>query len=272
MALQSVYTQRETEQMWYAIMEDVFNINKVQLMLDDDLQITDNQFDEVESIIMRLKAHEPLQYIAGRVGFKDISLSVGSSVLIPRPETEEMVSRIIGNWEGNPPGRIWDIGTGSGCIAIALAKAFPKAKVVASDISVEALAVARENAASNGVSIDFVHDDVLHSSSQVFDGQVDLVVSNPPYVLESERALMKPNVLNWEPETALFVPDDDPLVFYRAIIALASKHLSPDGLVWFEINESKGDEMKRLCHDYGFSDVVILRDFFGKPRFCVAKR
>ena len=166
-----------------------------------------------------------------------------------------------------PPIRIWDIGTGSGCIAIALAKQFPDAEVIAFDVSEEALQIAKENAESNGAKVTFVHDDVLHPTSKFFNQSVDLVVSNPPYVCDSERSAMEANVLDWEPEEALFVPDEDPLRFYRHILALAEKQLNPDGQVWFEINERMGEEMLALCHEIGFSNAEVLEDFSGKPRF-----
>ena len=164
--------------------------------------------------------------------------------------------------------RIWDIGTGSGCIAIALAKRFENAEVIAFDISEEALQMAKENAENNGVQVTFVQDDVLNPTSEFFTQPVDLVVSNPPYVCDSERATMESNVLDWEPENALFVPDDDPLRFYRRILELAKAQLTPEGQVWFEINEKMGEEMLRLCHEMGFAEAQILEDFAGKPRFC----
>ena len=165
--------------------------------------------------------------------------------------------------------RIWDIGTGSGCIAIALAKHFANAKVIAFDVSEAALQVAKENAKNNAVEVTFVQDDVLNPQSKFFNQPVDLVVSNPPYVCDSERAAMEANVLDWEPKTALFVPDDDPLRFYRKILELAKKQLNPDGQVWFEINERMGEEMLSLCREMGFSETEILEDFAEKRRFCL---
>ena len=165
------------------------------------------------------------------------------------------------------PLRIWDIGTGSGCIAIALAKHFENAEVIAIDVSEEALKIAKENAERHGVHVTFVHDDVLNPQSEYYTQPVDLVVSNPPYVCSSERAAMEANVLDWEPESALFVPDTDPLLFYRQILQLAQKQLSPNGQVWFEINEQMGEEMLLLCHEMGFAEAEILLDFAEKPRF-----
>ena len=191
-------------------------------------------------------------------------------MLIPRPETEELCQWVLSALNTSPflgKASILDIGTGSGCIAIALAKHFENAEVVAFDVSEEALQIAKENAESNGAKVTFVQDDVLNPTSDYFDQPVDLVVSNPPYVCDSERATMEANVLDWEPEKALFVPDDDPLRFYRQILALAKKQLNPGGQVWFEINERMGEEMLALCREMGFSNAEVLVDFVGKPRF-----
>ena len=163
--------------------------------------------------------------------------------------------------------RIWDIGTGSGCIAIALAKQFPNAEVIAFDVSEEALKIAKENAESNDVKVTFVQDDVLNPTSEFFNQPVDLVVSNPPYVCDSERASMEANVLDWEPENALFVPDNDPLLFYRQILRLAKNQMISNGQVWFEINERMGEEMLQLCHEMGFAEAEIILDYAEKPRF-----
>ena len=168
--------------------------------------------------------------------------------------------------------RIWDIGTGSGCIAIALAKHFVNVEVIGFDVSEEALQMAMENAESNDTKVTLVQDDVLNPTSDYFSKPVDLVVSNPPYVCESERAAMQANVLDWEPETALFVPDDDPLLFYRQILALSKNQLNPQGQIWFEINERMGEEMLSLCREMGFAIAEILEDFAGKPRICYACR
>jgi len=257
----------------------------------------------LDEAVKRLLAGEPVQYVTGMARFCDLIIKVSPAVLIPRPETEELVQKICtsslpcqypaahvipaeasagaGNlWAagrkeesmggGSKPIRIWDIGTGSGCIAIALAKHFVNAEVIAFDVSEEALQIAKENAESNGVQVTFVQDDVLNPKSEFFNQPVDLVVSNPPYVCDSERAAMESNVLDWEPGKALFVPDDDPLLFYRQILRLAKNQLTPSGQVWFEINEQMGEEMLLLCQEMGFSEAEILVDFVGKLRFCRA--
>ena len=278
------FPQREAEQLMRILLEDLFGIGWNQQLMNPDLRIDEHQHYQLSEAVKRLLAGEPVQYVTGKARFNDLLLKVSPTVLIPRPETEELVQKICTSslpchscdsmcgskesMEGvTKKFRIWDIGTGSGCIAIALAKQFPHAEVIAFDVSGEALQIAKENAESNGAKVTFVHDDVLNPTSDYFNQPVDLVVSNPPYVCDSERASMEANVLDWEPEKALFVPDDDPLRFYHQILALAKKQLNPDGQVWFEINERMGEEMLQLCHKMGFSKAEVLEDFAGKPRF-----
>ena len=295
--LSAKFPQREAEQLIRILLEDLFGIDLKRQLLEPNLCIDERQHYLLSEAVRRLIAGEPVQYVTGMARFNDLLIKVSPAVLIPRPETEELVNKI---WSSllchsiqlpmsfqqgyvreresmgsvaksqKPPFRIWDIGTGSGCIAIALAKQFPDAEVIAFDVSDEALQIAKENAESNGVKVIFVHDDVLHPTSDFFSQPVDLVVSNPPYVCDSERAAMEANVLDWEPETALFVPDDDPLRFYRKILELAKKQLNPDGQVWFEINERMWEEMLLLCREMGFAETEILEDYVGKQRFCRA--
>ena len=287
--LSAKFPQREAEQLIRILLEDLFGIDLKRQLMEPNLCIDERQHYLLSEAVRRLLAGEPVQYVTGMARFNDLLIKVSPAVLIPRPETEELVQKInssllchscegmCGSMESigggsnrQKPLRIWDIGTGSGCIAIALAKRFPDAEVIAFDVSDEALQVAKENAESNGVKVTFVHDDVLHPQSVYFNQPVDLVVSNPPYVCDSERAAMEANVLDWEPETALFVPDDDPLRFYRQILALAKTQLNPEGQVWFEINERMGEEMLSLCRGMGFSEAEVLDDFAGRPRFCRA--
>jgi release factor glutamine methyltransferase len=298
--LAEIFPRREAEQLMRILLEDLFGIDWNRQLMNPDLRIDEHQHYQLGEAVKRLLSGEPVQYVTGMARFNDLLLKVSPAVLIPRPETEELVQKICTSslpchstaahvipaeesaraWNlwaaghkeesiGSGPKRfrIWDIGTGSGCIAIALAKQFPHAEVIAFDVSGEALQIAKENAESNGAKVTFVHDDVLNSTSDYFNQPVDLVVSNPPYVCDSERASMEANVLDWEPEKALFVPDDDPLRFYRQILALAKKQLNPDGQVWFEINERMGEEMLELCHEMGFPKAEVLEDFAGKTRF-----
>ena len=296
-ALSETFSQREAEQLIRILLEDLFGIDLKRQLMEPNLCIDERQHYLLSEAVRRLLAGEPVQYVTGMARFNDLLIKVSPAVLIPRPETEVLVQKIctsnlpchsavesaamsfqhghVGKRESmaavykrdNLPFRIWDIGTGSGCIAIALAKHFENAEVVAFDVSEAALLIAKDNTESNGAKVTFVQDDVLHPTSDYFNQPVDLVVSNPPYVCESERSTMEANVLDWEPENALFVPDDDPLRFYRQILALAKKHLNPSGQVWFEINERMGEEMLSLCREMGFSKAEVLEDFAGKPRF-----
>ena len=293
--LSAKFPQREAEQLMRILLEDLFGIDLKRQLMEPNLCIDERQHYLLSEAVRRLLDGEPVQYVTGMARFGDLLIKVSPAVLIPRPETEELVQKIgIGlqkeatslpchSCEGtceskesmggvSKPFRIWDIGTGSGCIAIALAKLFPNAEVIAFDVSEEALKIAKENAESNAVKVAFVHDDVLNPTSDYFDQPVDVVVSNPPYVCHSERAAMEANVLDWEPETALFVPDDAPLLFYRQILRLAKPQLNPNGQVWFEINERMGEAMVGVCHEMGFAEAEILLDFAGKPRFCRARQ
>ena len=285
--LSAEFPQREAEQLIRILLEDLFGIDLKRQLMEPNLCIDERQHYLLSEAVRRLLAGEPVQYVTGMARFNDLLIKVSPAVLIPRPETEELVNKICssllchscegmcggvesigGGSNRQKPLRIWDIGTGSGCIAIALAKQFPDAEVIAFDVSDEALQVAKENAESNGAKVTFVHDDVMNPKSDYFNQPVDLVVSNPPYVCDSERAAMEADVLDWEPETALFVPDDDPLRFYRQILALAKTQLNPEGQVWFEINERMGEEMLLLCREMGFAEAEVLEDYVGKQRFC----
>lgn len=300
-SLAEKFPQREAEQLMRILLEDLFGIDWNQQLMNPDLRIDEHQHHQLSEAVKRLLSGEPVQYVTGMARFDDLLIKVSPSVLIPRPETEELVQKIftvslqcpssvdpaamsfqhghVGKRESmaafykvgaHKPFRIWDIGTGSGCIAIALVKYFVNAEVIAFDVSEEALQIAKENAESNDAKVTFVQNDVMNPTSEYFNQPVDLVVSNPPYVCDSERITMETNVLDWEPEKALFVPDDDPLRFYRQILTLAKKRLNPDGQVWFEINERMGEEMVELCHEMGFSKAEVLEDFAGKLRFCRA--
>ena len=262
------FSEREAEQLLRILLEDLFGIDQKSQILNPDMTIDEIQHHALEQAVGRLLKGEPVQYVTGIAEFCDLKFKVNGSVLIPRPETEEMVQKIVA--QDIHPKRIWDIGTGSGCIAVSLAKRFPDAEVFAFDVSEKALQVAESNALLNKVKVNFIHDDVLNPHSEIFSQPVDLVVSNPPYVCEKERKSMENNVLDWEPETALFVPDADPLLFYRQILRLSKKQLSSNGAVWFEINEAMGKEMLDLCHAEGFAEAEIFDDFAGKARVCKA--
>ena len=267
--LEEQFTQREAEQLMRILLEDLFDIDLKRQAMEPGLRIDGQQHALLDASVKRLLAGEPVQYVTGKAWFDGLCFRVDPSVLIPRPETEELVWSIAANQPADSPLRIWDVGTGSGCIAIALAKRLPQAEVVAFDVSANALATARSNAERHGVKVDFVCDDLLHPQSDRWHHPVDLVVSNPPYVRESEKTAMECNVLDFEPDTALFVPDEDPLRFYRQILSLATPQLTPQGTVWFEINEAMGEEMLALAQEKGFQ-ADLMEDFAGKPRFLKA--
>ena len=259
------FPQREAEQLVRILLEDFFGIDLTRQLMEPKLRIDELQYAQLENAVKQLQEGVPVQYVTGKAYFDGLLFQVNESVLIPRPETEELVQKIAAELPSDRPLRIWDIGTGSGCIAIALAKRFPLAKVIAFDVSEVALETARQNALLNEAQVEFICEDVLNPQSEIWNQPVDLVVSNPPYIRESEKATMERNVLDHEPHKALFVPDDDPLLFYRQILTLAEPQLRAQGSVWFEINEALGEEMIQLGQKMGF-EVTLHHDFLGKPR------
>lgn len=262
----SIYDRDEANAMIIILFEHYFNINRVKMALEPNLRLSESEMLKIHFSVKDLLKNKPIQYIIGETEFCDLKFKVNENVLIPRPETSEMVKIIANSHQPSAVSKILDIGTGSGCIAISLAKAFPRSQVHAMDISEEALKVAKENAINNNVNVNFIQDDIL-SLKENIETKFDIIVSNPPYVRELEKAEMRDNVLKWEPHKALFVNDDDPLIFYRSILEFAMTHLNENGEVWFEINEFLGKEMTELCHELGFSNVKIFKDFRGKERF-----
>ncbi|SMB81630.1 modification methylase, HemK family [Hymenobacter roseosalivarius DSM 11622] len=221
----------------------------------------------IEAAQDRLLRHEPLQYVLGTAYFAGLELAVTPATLIPRPETEELVALISKEQKNAPQLTILDIGTGSGCIPIALSQALPEAWVMGVDISAEALAVARRNAARYAPNVEFQEVDILRAApTGIAPHSLAVLVSNPPYVLESERVLMRPNVLRYEPATALFVPDNDPLLFYRRIAGLGQELLRPGGKLYFEINERYAESVLALLAGLGYAGGQIQQDMFGKDR------
>ena len=265
------FPQREAEQLMRILLEDLFGIDLQRHLMEPDLRIDELQHALLRTSVDRLLEGEPVQYVTGLAHFDDLLFRVNPSVLIPRPETEELVWKVAAQLPTDRPLHLWDIGTGSGCIAIALAKRFPLATVTAFEVSPLAMETAMGNAERLQVTLDFVLDDVLHPQSEAWDEPVDIVMSNPPYIRESEKTAMESNVLDYEPMTALFVPDKDPLLFYRQILTLAKPQLNPIGVVWFEINEALGEEMRQLCNEQGFQ-ADLQEDYAGKPRFVRAWR
>lgn len=267
--LGEVFSQREAEQLMRILLEDLFGIDRKTELMNPSLRITEEWEAILSKAVNELLIGKPVQYVTGKAWFDGLLFEVDETVLIPRPETEEMVQMMAVELPVDKPFRIWDIGTGSGCIAIALAHRFSKAEVIAIDVSECALKTASRNVFNNKVDVQLVCDDVLHPQSKLWQQPVDLVVSNPPYVRESEKENMECNVLDHEPAGALFVPDDDPLLYYRKILSLAKPQLHPGGVVWFEINEALGEEILLLARDMGFT-ALIKEDFFGKPRYLKA--
>ena len=265
-ALAEHYSEREAEQLMRILLEDLFDIDLKRELMDPKLRITEEQEARLALAVKALLQGRPVQYVTGKAWFDGLLFQVDESVLIPRPETEELVQKVAATLPNDKPLCIWDIGTGSGCIAIALAKRFPQAEVTAFDVSDKALDVARKNALLNEARVEFVLDNVLCPWSDRWNQPVDVVVSNPPYIRESEKAAMEPNVLDHEPHLALFVPDEDPLLFYRQILTLVKPQLTPGGSVWFEINEAMGEEMVKLGREMGF-ETEVQNDYCGKPRF-----
>ncbi len=253
-AVCDVYDEREAQAVAEFIMEHKFGVARMARAMDPSLEV---DAEDVEQVLRDAKAGRPAQYIAGGTWFCDVWLEVCESVLIPRPETGELVAWML---EDGLDGRVLDVGTGSGAIAIALARA--GGQVTAIDISDDALAVARRNARRIGVDIDFARCDILHDRPV---GQLDIVVSNPPYVPQSDRAAMHYNVTEHEPAGALFVPDDDPLVFYRAIAALGA------GRVYLEIYEHFAEGVCDVLHEAGYADVEVRRDINGRERMVRAR-
>jgi len=264
--LAGIAETQEVQAMIRVIGEDVFNYDQVDMALRQESELPDFAPQRIADIITRLRRHEPLQYIVGHARFHGHRFKVTPAVLIPRPETEQLVDLII---DENPASdlRVLDMGTGSGCIAISLARALKFAQVDALDISRDALAVARENAAALKVKVRFFESDILSPQPAA---SYDIIVSNPPYICWSERETMDRNVKDYEPGQALFVPDNDPLLFYKAIATYAAQSLEQGGRLYLEINQRFGNEVKRLLEDSGLADVRIIDDSYGKPRFATA--
>ena len=264
----SIYDKEEANAMILILFDHYFKIDRVRMALEPNLRLSESEMLTFHFAVKDLLKNKPLQYIIGETEFCDLKFKVNENVLIPRPETSELVHLIAKSQQttDNSQLTILDIGTGSGCIAISLAKQLPQSQVYALDISEKALCVAKDNAYINNVDITFIHDDILSLRNKI-ETKFDIIVSNPPYVRDLEKAEMRDNVLNWEPHNALFVSDDDPLIFYRNILEFAKTHLKENGEVWLEINEYLGKEMKDLCCEMGFSNVNIYKDFREKERF-----
>ena len=268
--MSSLFSVEEARAITDRLFEHYFHLSPMQRVMAASEDAPDDYTAQLKLAVSKILSHIPLQYVLGKAWFMDMEFEVNESVLIPRPETEEMVSLILKSISVNDALRnfeIIDIGTGSGCIAISLKKNLPHSSVSAVDISKKALAVAERNAFKNEVQVNFMNVDILDSSQWHMLPECNLIVSNPPYVTESDKLKMKPNVLKNEPHSALFVPDDDPLLFYRSIMMFAKTKLISGGTLWLEINEAFGPEVVSLFENDMFKERILLKDMFGKYRF-----
>ncbi len=264
--LSSIYEMDELNSIFNILSEEYLKIPRSKILLADEIDLSESNQTLFQSALERLKTHEPVQYVIEKTSFMDMEFKVNSSVLIPRPETEELVRLMLD--EDLDGKEILDIGTGSGCIAISLAKNFPNAKVTALDISFDALNVAKENAKLNNVNIEFIHTDIFEYNSKK---KYDVIVSNPPYVLESEKSQMKQNVLDFEPGLALFVKDIEPLKYYTEIFNFSQNNLRDKGFLFFEINNKVEKPLSDglILNNFNFK---IYRDHNGFKRCVFARK
>ena len=264
--LSSIYEMEEVNSIYNLLSEDYLKIPRSKILLADEIYLNESNQNLFLSALERLKTHEPIQYVLGKTTFMDLEFKVNSSVLIPRPETEELVRLMLK--EDLDGKEILDIGTGSGCIAISLAKNLPNAKVSALEISKDALEIAKENAKSNNIDIEFIHADIFEYQPEK---KYDIIVSNPPYVLESEKHLMNQNVLDFEPHLALFVPNINPTQYFSRIIKFSLKNLKSKGNLIFETNKLFQDELSTILIENNFNIYTNLESFI-QNRFIFSKK
>lgn len=263
--LEGIYPDYEIQAITTILLRDVLKFSKISQLALPETRLQQKHVHKIISACKDLKKGNPIQYILGYTDFYNCTIGLNEHTLIPRPETEELVDLIITENRGFN-GRILDVGTGSGCISVALAINIPGSIVTGFDISEGAIKKARENALLNNARVSFMVADLFNFNPQSLTG-IDIIVSNPPYISESEKKLMAANVLNYEPPSALFVPDSDPIVFYRAITDLAKFILVPGGKIYLEINEIMGGHISGLMKSEGYSDIKVIRDINNKERF-----
>jgi len=268
--LSNLYDSQEIESFFYILLESYGGKKRIDLALNPEMEMDEIQLIKWENALTELKNQKPIQYIIGTTEFYGLTFLVNENTLIPRPETEELVEWIVVESRKSKVERlkILDIGTGSGCIAISLAKNLPNAEVFAMDVSEKALVTAKKNAEINTVSVNFICADILKLLTFDFQPSTkfDIIVSNPPYVRNLEKSEIKPNVLEYEPHLALFVEDTDALLFYRKIAQQAKQNLSENGMLFFEINQYLGKETVELLEDLGFNNVLLKKDIYGNDR------
>lgn len=265
--LQDIYGERESDNLCWLAISFELGLSKYEVR-QSDKKLTESQLLRFRSIIKRLELQEPIQYILGETEFYGLTLKVRPGVLIPRPETEELVDIVIRTVRPNV--RVLDIGTGSGCIPLAIKSKLPQTQVQAMDISSEAISIAKENSLDLSLEVAFIQADIMAVELQ--PNSLDVIISNPPYIPYEEQKLMAKNVVAFEPEMALFVDDRDPLVFYRRIVKQAEKALESGGYLFFEIHESYGKEVKSLFDIELFDKVEIIKDLQGKDRIIKAQK
>ena len=264
--LYEFYEKGEANTILSILIKSFFGFSRIDIALNPDFRLSESEMLKLHFAVKELKNYKPVQYIIKKTDFLNVRLMVNESVLIPRPETEEMVSLIIDR-DKEEGLHVLDIGTGSGCIAIALAKNLKNPEVWGADISAGALSTASKNAFFNEVMIHLSEFDILKPTEPKALGEFDIIVSNPPYVTGSDKVLMKENVIRFEPHEALFVPGDDALLFYRAILYFAGEHLVKNGRIYFEVNELYGEKVTGLLSSQGYTSVELFKDINGKNRF-----
>jgi len=261
--LNSIYSRQEAQSISYLLIEHLLNYTKTQILLNQEEEIDSPTLQQLDAMLVKLMAHEPVQYVIGESYFFNHCFKVAPGVLIPRSETEELVAWIQEHISKRDT--LWDIGTGSGCIPISIASKQPEANYYASDISIEALKIAKTNNQHLGTKLHLFTHNILKDPAPSI--KASIIVSNPPYITQSERSLMCSNVLDFEPDSALFVPDTDPLLFYRTILQKTRTNRHEHGTrYFFEINEQFGQQMIKLMEDQGLSDIELRKDLYGKDR------
>lgn len=267
--LSNLYSEREVRNILLLVLEDIFGFDRSTLLISKEITLSDDQLQELDQISSRLQTGEPVQYVIGFTYFDDLKIGVAPGVLIPRPETEELVSWIHESIQNQKSPEIEDWCTGSGCIALAVKNRMPDAQVKGIDISREALEIARSNAKDLNLNVVFELQDALKIKKR---GGADVIISNPPYIPWLEKSQMHQNVTGFEPDLALFVPDEDPLLFYRAIAEYAAKSLHENGMLFFELHENFASETKAMLEQLGFTEMEIRKDLQGKDRMLKAIR
>lgn len=266
-SLKNIQDEQEIESFFFILTEYLHNLKRVDVALNPNFELSDTEVEKWNAILSELQQEKPIQYITGEAWFYGLRFEVNENTLIPRPETEELVEWIIESQKSKVKSQkfdILDIGTGTGCIPISLKANLPQANVSAIDVSEKALEVAKRNAASNKLEINFILTNILEAKD--LNQYFDVIVSNPPYVRNLEKQEIKKNVLDYEPHLALFVEDTDALLFYRKIAQLALKNLSPNGLLFFEINQYLGKETVELLENLGFKNIELKKDIYGNDR------